>query len=613
MAGTLSPTPAELAARTFAFAREAEAQKDWAQALSRWILARNSFPEQPAGYLGAAVALRELGRFDEAEAVIGEAMLRFRNDPAPRIGWAALAHGRRNWAAAAARWENVRTHFPKEGAGYLLGLAALRALGRNTEAEAVLAAGIEQCPDDPGLATEHARLAHTARDWPETARRWERVRACAPDQPAGYAGGAQALREDGRLGEADALLHEAAERFPDQPALAIEWARLGEHHSDRSEAVRRWDLVRQRFPEQLAGHVGAAQALREAGRFDEAEALLAGALGRFPDEGLLRFEHAVVAAAREDWPAATERWASLRARFPEQPAGYVAGAVALREQGRRAGAEALLADAIAHFPEDRSPFLEFARTAHLASDWPAAAERWAALRERFPMQLAGYVAGAAALHALGRPEAAEALLADAVARFPDEREPAIEHAWIANHRGDWGEAVRRWAAIRSAYPDEVAGYCGAAQAMRQLHRFDAAEAIVAEAMQRLPASPEPLVEYAWVAQDTSNWPEAIRRWELVRERQPDHAAAFAIAAEALAKAGRFDDAEALASEARQRFPENPLPLAAAARIAETRNRWDDAAARWSEAQQRFPEESEFSQRLFEAQLRLTESAAAPHA
>src|SRR5213078_356733 len=121
MSVSSSPSAAELAERTFAFAREAEAQKDWPLALERWNLARRSFPDQAAGHIGAAVALRELGRFDEAEMSLGEAIERVPNDPAPWIGWAALAHGRSDWIAAAERWASVRTRFPQEAIGYSLG------------------------------------------------------------------------------------------------------------------------------------------------------------------------------------------------------------------------------------------------------------------------------------------------------------------------------------------------------------------------------------------------------------------------------------------------------------------------------------------------------------
>lgn len=610
MSLTDSPSPSELAERTFAYAREAEADRDWPQALARWTLARKSFPDRPPGYIGAAVALRELGRLDEAEAVIGEAVARFPDDPGPRVGWAALAHGRGDWAAAAERWDSVRARFPQEVIGYSLGAAALRGLGRDRDAETVLGAGTAQCPGDAALALEHARIAHAAQDWPEAARRWQHLRACAPAEPAGYAGGAQALGADGRPDEADAVLTQAVERFPDQAALALEWARLGEHRDDAAEVLRRWELVRQRHPDQLAGQLGAVQALRQAERFEAAEAAATAALERFPEEPRLHFEHAVAAAGRRDWPEAAQRWASLRARFPEQPAGYVGGAIAAREQGQRAEAETLLADAMARFPNEIGPVLEYARTAHLAGDWTAAVERWAAVRQRDPNDPAGYVAGAMALGEIGQADQAEAVIAEALIRFPNDPEAAVQHAWLANRRGGWAAAVERWQALRQRFPDQVEGYCGAVQALRQLRRFDEAAAIVGEAMQRLPDRPELLIEHAWIAHDTRDWPEATRRWEMVREQLPDHVAAYAVAAEALAGAGRFDEAEALAGEGCQRFPANPLPYAAAAKIATARGDRREALLRWTTAQQRFPGEAEFSHRLLEARLLLAEDEAA---
>ena len=47
-------------------------------------------------------------------------------------------------------------------------------------------------------------------------------------------------------------------------------------------------------------------------------------------------------------------------------------------------------------------------------------------------------------------------------------------------------------------------------------------------------------------------------------------------------------------------------------LAECRD-WAAAAARWQEALQRFPDEREFAERLYEAQLRVTESITAPPA
>lgn len=388
------------------------------------------------------------------------------------------------------------------------------------------------------------------------------------------------------------------------------FAREAEAQKDWALALERWNLARRSFPDQPAGFIGAAVALRELGRFDDAEALLGQAVERFPHDPGPWVGWAALPHGRSDWAAAAQRWGRIRARFPQEAMGYSLGVVALQALGRVAEAELVLAAAIEHFPDEGRLRFEYAVAAAERADWPAAAERWEALRSRFADQPAGYLGGAAAMREQGRLDAAEALLAEAVARFPEEQKAAVEHGWSANRRRDWPEAVRRWEAVRQRYPDAVEGYCGAAQALRQLRRFDDAAVVVSEAMRRLPESPEAYVEHAWIAQDIRDWPEAVRRWVAVRERQPDHIAAYAVAAEALAKAGRFDEAEALVAEARRRFPENPLPFAAAARIAETAGRWPEAAARWQVAQHRFPSEAEFSQRAYEVQLRLSESAAA---
>src|SRR6185437_6976398 len=108
------------------------------------------------------------------------------------------------------------------------------------------------------------------------------------------------------------------------------------------------------------------------------------AIEHFPDEGRLRFEYAVAAAERADWPAATERWDIVRSSCPDQPAGFVGGAAALREQGRLDEAEALLAEAVTRFPDEQSAAVEHGWSANRRRDWPEAVQRWEAVRRRYP-------------------------------------------------------------------------------------------------------------------------------------------------------------------------------------------------------------------------------------
>src|SRR5438067_200192 len=190
-----------------------------------------------AEYLGAAVQLRDSGRFEETETLLNEAVDRFPAEPRPRVEWALLAHARRDWAEAVRRWQLVRDNFPNEAVAHALGAVGLRELGRYDEAQSLLAAARENFPDDLGIANENAWLATHRRDWAEALRRWGRIRKQFPDHPAGYTGMAMIQRELRWFDEADAMLTDAVERFPTQPGPRIDYARLAEARGGWAEAA----------------------------------------------------------------------------------------------------------------------------------------------------------------------------------------------------------------------------------------------------------------------------------------------------------------------------------------------------------------------------------------
>ena len=74
--------------------------------------------------------------------------------------------------------------------------------------------------------------------------------------------------------------------------------------------------------------------------------------------------------------------------------------------------------------------------------------------------------------------------------------------------------------MRDRFPGDAAGYCGAARALQRSGRLVEAEALLIEAMRRLPANPEPAIEYARLAEATDPV-EAGRRWTFVKSRFPD--------------------------------------------------------------------------------------------
>ena len=111
-----------------------------------------------------------------------------------------------------------------------------------------------------------ANKAVAQRDWATALGIWEAVTQQYPESPEGFVGKASALIQLGRLAEAEALLLQAMEGFPSNIWASVAYAQLAERQQDWRAALRRWEAVRDKFPDAPVGHIGAASTLRESGR-----------------------------------------------------------------------------------------------------------------------------------------------------------------------------------------------------------------------------------------------------------------------------------------------------------------------------------------------------------
>jgi len=195
------------------------------------------------------------------------------------------------------------------------------------------------------------------------------------------------------------------------------YARIAVERKDWVEALRRWNLVSERFG-YFGGYVGSAQALIQLGCYEDAEELLQQARYRFGTEPGPLSELARVAEAKSDRAEAMERWKTVLRRFPLDPSVYSSTADAFERLGEPAEAESTLRAAIDQFTGKIGPMLELAKLFHYKrQDFPAAAEAWAALRAHFPDNEEAYTLGSQALFHAGRTEEAEALLAEHRCRY----------------------------------------------------------------------------------------------------------------------------------------------------------------------------------------------------
>ncbi len=346
-----------------------------------------------------------------------------------------------------------------------------------------------------------AREAADRRDWPACLAGWQAVLAHAPGHAAALAGAATALRESGRIDEAETLLDGPAARVPPNRLIATAFAGLAHARGDWKLAVARWTIVQLAFPDHPFAFLRGAQALRAAGRLDEAEALLADAVPRFADDEKLAMEQAWLANARRQWPLALKCWEQLRHRYPENPSVLVGMVRALNAAGRADEAGPLLDAAEALLPAARTSGFDKAALQRLTLDIPRLRHDWPGLRAK-----------------------AEALLAE-------ERAPHAE-AWLAVAQGSWHSGDR-----------------------------DAADAAAIRALEIDPKLSEAVLMRIWVAADRGDGPATIDLYRRLAELNPATVRWSLKLVQLLNWFGRIDEAVAELERLRKLWPNNPPVLA----------------------------------------------------
>ena len=161
---------------------------------------------------------------------------------------------------------------------------------------------------------------------------------------------------------------------------------------------------------------------------------------------------------------------------------------------------------------------------------------------------------------------------------PDE---LTRDAWAAMSRDDGDEALRLWGALRDHAPERAEGYVWAIQVLWRAGRHDEAEALAQTAFARFSGDPGLFVQHAWIASARQDWPEAIRRWAVVREYAPELVEGYLCAARALWQSGQAEEAESLVAAGLTRHPNHIDLVAEGAWAATVRQDWPKALLRWS--------------------------------
>jgi tetratricopeptide (TPR) repeat protein len=227
---------------------------NWAGAMVKWADVTAQYGDLAATYLSVARELRDSGKAEEAEHLFQEILNRFPANLEAAMDYAMMAYARQEWLEAIPRFETVRSRFPEVLDGHRFVADLFVGQKQFDNADAVLREAMTRFPTDPRLATSYAWSGHLKcdqmGDWREAGERWRWLVSQFPGEPLGYAMvGFVSMRYLGLIKEAEATLLKGMDRFPEDTAIASNYARAADYGHNWSEAMRRWDALVARWPD----------------------------------------------------------------------------------------------------------------------------------------------------------------------------------------------------------------------------------------------------------------------------------------------------------------------------------------------------------------------------
>jgi tetratricopeptide (TPR) repeat protein len=188
---------------------------------------------------------------------------------------------------------------------------------------------------------------------------------------------------------------------------------------------------------------------------------------------------------------------------------------------------------------------------------------------------------------LKRFDEAEALMLEGQRRAPRDPFYANGYASVAERRGDTEEAIRRWGQVRKKFPGAWMGYVRGAMCLGLTGQFEVAEALSKQAIKLFPREAQAWISSARIAEHRRDWPAALHRWEIVRDKL-NHISSDTGIARSLEGLGRIEEAEAQLKMAQRRQPLVPEIASSLARLSNFRGDKEETVTRWADARRRFP-------------------------
>ncbi len=387
---------------------------------------------------------------------------------------------------------------------------------------------------------------------------------------------AQALREAGRLAEAERLFRACVAK---EPRLSYGWrglALIAKARGDEPGVVANFGAAIALDPDQAWPHQELATALLDFGKIEQAEIALRDLITRNPRSMQGWRGLGLVARRRGDLNEAVDYFRASWAVDPDNawPATECAGA--LREAGRLDEAEAIATALVANAPRSLHGHRELGLIARQRGDRRGELAHFQAAAQADPNSLLALHDLASSLSTVGRLDEAEATFRRTVTK-----DPRFMHGWrglalVAKQRGNLAEALQHFQIAEHIDGDNVWLRQEMAGTLRELGRAAEAEALLKSFLDRHPDSADALIAYANALRRRARPADVVALLEQAAATEPSHVHAKLVLADEYMKVWRTDEALDLYDAVLSRQPANAHALMGKAEIARRTGRRADA-------------------------------------
>ena len=392
----------------------------------------------------------------------------------------------------------------------------------------------------------------------------------------------------GRLEEAETVFQGLIKLYPELPDGYDGYGRVANYLADWKLALKRWEETILKFPNNINFQVQKGNILINLSQFDEAEEVFQQLKEKYPNQPQGYERYAAVTHNLGDWELALERWSEAITKFPENIGFQVQKGNVLMNLSRFDEAEEVFQQLKEKYPNQPQGYERYAALTHNLGDWELALKRWSEAITKFPENIGFQVQKGNVLICSYRFDEAEAVFLQLIEKYPNQPQGYERYAAVTHYLGDWELSLERWSETITKFPNNINFQVQKGNVLINLSRFDEADTVFQEIIQKYPCYYHGYDGYGRVANTLVDWELALERWENAIAKLPHCFDFYLQKGDALTNLFMYEEAETWWEKVIAQYPDRHEGLSKSAALARRLGNREFAWQRFEQMIEKFP-------------------------